>query len=46
MTAKKARGTHRGKYVRLHAAAPFCGVDMPSRPLNWNITPRHDKLMS
>jgi len=45
-TAKKARGTHPGKYVRLHAAAPFCGVDMPSRPLNWSITPRHDKLMS
>jgi len=27
-----------------HAAALFCGVDMPSQPLTCSITPRHDML--
>jgi len=28
----------------VYAVAPFCGVDMPSRPLTWSITPRRDVL--
>jgi len=27
-----------------YAAAPYCGVDMPSWSLTWGITPRHDTL--
>jgi len=44
-TEGKATGNHPGKYViheTEYAAAPFCDVDMPSRPLTWSITPRHD----
>jgi len=48
-TAGEATGNHRGKFVireteTEYTAAPFCGVDMPSRPLTWSspITPRHD----
>jgi len=44
-TARKAPGNHRGKYVireTEYAAASFCGVGMPSWPLTWSITPRHD----
>jgi len=40
---------HPGKYVihkTEYAAAAFCSVDMPSRPLTWSITPRHDILKS
>jgi len=45
-TAGKATGNHPGKYVMRetnYAAAQFCGVDMPSRPLNWCINSRHVK---
>jgi len=45
-TARKAMGNHPGKYLiretmsmQLHHF-----VDMPSRPLPWSITPRHDML--
>jgi len=41
-TAGKAMGNHPGKYVireTEYAAAPFCGVDMPSWPLTGSITP-------
>ena len=44
-TAGKATGNHPGKYViheTKYAAAPFCDVDMSSRPLTWSITPRCD----
>jgi len=27
-----------------YAGAPLCGVDTPSWPLTWSITPRHDML--
>jgi len=27
-----------------YVTAPFCGIDMPSRPLTWSVTPRHDML--
>jgi len=30
--------------TREYAAALFCGVDMPSQPLTWSISPRHDML--
>jgi len=38
-------GNHPGKYMiheTKYAAAPFCDVDMSSRPLTWSITPRCD----
>jgi len=40
-------GNHSGKYVireTEYAAEPFCSADMPSWPLTWSITPRHDML--
>jgi len=46
-TAGKATGNYPGKYVireTEYAAAPFCGVDLLSRPLTWSIAPRHDIL--
>ena len=47
-TAGKATGIYPGKYVITrdceYAAAPFCGVDMPLRPLTWSVTPRHGML--
>jgi len=45
--AGKAMGNPPGKYViheTEYAAAPFCGIDMPSRPLTWSITLRQDML--
>jgi len=47
-TAGKAMENQPDKYVireTEYAAAIFCSVDMPSRPLTWSITPRHDMLI-
>ena len=44
-TTGKAMGNHPGKYVireiSEYAAIPFCGVDMPSRPLTLCLCVRH-----
>jgi len=42
ITTGKAMGNHPGKYVICeteYADTPFRGIDMPSRPLTWSITP-------
>jgi len=46
-TPGKTTGNHPGKYVireTEYAVAPFCGVDMPSQPLTWSVTPTDDML--
>jgi len=47
-TPGKSTEKHRGKYGRLWVCSRtilWCiGLHMPSRPLTWNITPRHDML--
>jgi len=41
-TGKATGNTCDSNMTRICAATPFCVVDMPSRPLTWSITPRHD----
>jgi len=46
-TAGKTMVNSPGKYVICeteYAAGTFCVVDMPSWPLTWSITPKHNML--